>query len=127
LASSENTIWLSPDDWMSRIVGSGYDEGRRAAVEQVQWELAMKLLELGISVILDNGFWSKDERLSLRAEAASVGAITRLHFLDVPLVELKRRIAARNKDASLWTVKESDLETWSNLFQPPQADEMVSP
>lgn len=127
LAAGENTIWLSPDEWMSRIVGDGYDEVRRAAVEQVQWDLAKKLLRLGIDVVLDNGFWSRGERLSLRAEAASTGATTQIHFLDVPLAELKRRIAARNREEPLWVVEEDDLDNWLRLFEPPQADEMLTP
>jgi predicted kinase len=66
LAERENTIWRSPDEWMSRIVGDGYDEPRRAAIEQLQWELAGKLLRLRVDVVLDNGFWSRRERDALR-------------------------------------------------------------
>ena len=59
LARDERALWLSPDLWMSRIVGDGYDEAKRAAVEALQWELAERLLVLGVDVILDNGFWSR--------------------------------------------------------------------
>jgi predicted kinase len=124
LAEADATIWLSPDEWMSRIVGDGYDERRRAAVERIQWELAKKLLALGIDIVLDNGFWSREERMSLRREADGLGARTELHFLDVPLAELTRRIAARNAASPLWVVGEADLEKWSALFEPPEADEL---
>lgn len=68
-----NTVWLSADEWMGRIVGDGYDEKRREAVEQVQWDLAKKLLGLGVNMVLDNGFWSRSERQRLRSEAAAAG------------------------------------------------------
>ena len=31
---------LTPDEWMPRIVGDGYDEEKRAVVEAVQWDIA---------------------------------------------------------------------------------------
>ena len=127
LASAANTIWLSPDDWMNRIVGDGYDEPRREAVEAIQWEIATKLLELGINVILDNGFWTREERVSLRTQAALIGAKTHLHFLDVPLAELKRRLDQRNSSSPLWNIEVDDLDLWSKVFQPPEDDELSAP
>ena len=126
LARRERTIWLSPDEWMSRIVGDGYDERRRAAVEQVQWELAEKLLRLGIDVVLDNGFWSRAERDALRRRAGAIGARTELHFLDVPLSELELRLSARNRalPRNAFRVEAADLRRWAGLFEPPAADEL---
>src|ERR1700741_5307681 len=121
LQKRENIIWLSADEWMSRVVGDGYDEKRRAAVEQVQWQLAKKLLKLGVDVVLDNGFWSRSERQQLRKEAAELGAQTELHVLDVPLAELQERIAARNRalPKNAFPISAHDLDKWSKLFEPP--------
>jgi hypothetical protein len=82
---------LTPDEWMARIVGDGYDDAKRAAVEAVQWEIAARALSLGVDVILENGFWSRSERDDFRSRAAAVGAETKLYFLDVPRDELLRR------------------------------------
>lgn len=126
IAQEEQALWLSPDVWMSRIVGDGYDEAKRDAVEQVQWETAERALALGTNVVLDNGFWSRSERERLRTRAALLGAETRLHFLDVPLDELKRRLAARNRDLPehVFAVAEADIEKWSRLFEAPALDEL---
>ncbi|HEX8528035.1 AAA family ATPase [Allosphingosinicella sp.] len=126
LAAQPDTIWLSPDEWMRRIVGDGYDNVRRDAVEQVQWELARKLLQLGLSVVLDNGFWSHAERAVFREEAARVGAQTRLHFCDAPLAELQRRAVARNRalPQNAFHVEPDDLTRWSRLFERPTVDEL---
>src|SRR5258708_5633784 len=43
---------LAPDEWMARIVGDGFDDAKRAAVEAVQWEIAARALSLGINVSL---------------------------------------------------------------------------
>ena len=112
---------------MTRIVGDGYDEERRRAVEQIQWDLTKKLLKLGLNVVLDNGFWSRSEREGLCGEAAALGARTELHVLDVPLGELQRRIAKRNRDlpSNCFPIKARDLEAWSRLFQPLGPDEVI--
>ena len=126
LARETRALFLSPDEWMSRIVGDGYDEARREQVERIQWELAERLLARGLDVVLDNGFWSREERRRLRASAEGLGAEVRLHFLDVPLDELKRRLAARNRNLPrhAFPVDAGDLERWSALFEPPSEDEL---
>ena len=126
LERSEATVWLSADEWMTRIVGDGYDQERRAAIEQVQWELTKRLLKLGVNVVLDNGFWSRSERQLLRSEATELGASTELHVLDVPLAELQERIATRNRALPInaFRVDPADLETWSKLFELPTPDEL---
>src|SRR5208283_2667954 len=83
---------LAPDEWMARIVGDGSDEAKRAAVEAVQWEIAARAINLGIDVILENGFWSRSERDDFRSRAAALGAKTQVHFLDVSRDELLRRL-----------------------------------
>ena len=127
LAEEERALWLSPDVWMSRIVGDGYDDAKRDEVERLQWEIAERALSLGVDVVLDNGFWSRAERDRLRARAAELGVLARLHYCDVPLDELKRRVAARNRDLPehAFAVSAADLDRWNGLFEPPTADELT--
>lgn len=117
---------LAPDEWMARIVGDGYAEAKRAAVEAVQWEIAARALSLGVDVILENGFWSRSERDDFRARAAALGADTKLHFLDVPRDELLRRLALRNSalPPDTFRVNEAQLDSWSSRFEPPTPDEL---
>ena len=80
----------------------------------------------GNDVILENGFWSREERDSYRAVAQSLGCETRLHYLDVPVEELQRRIIARNRDAPAdAAVDPNDLLAWSKMFEPPTTDELA--
>jgi predicted kinase len=126
LAESEGLLWLSPDRWLHQLDLDGYDEARRTAVERLQWDLAKRLLARGVDVILDNGFWSRAEREGLRTEAAALGAHVRLHYLDVPIDELKRRLASRNEcvPADSFEVSPADLDRWQAVFEPPGADEL---
>jgi predicted kinase len=117
---------LTPDEWMARIVGSGYSEAQRAAVESVQWDIAARALSLGVDVILENGFWSRSERDDFRARATAVGAGTKVHFLDVPRDELLRRLALRNAalPADTFHITDEQLDLWLSWFEPPVPDEL---
>jgi predicted kinase len=42
------------------------------------------VLALGGNVILDFGFWAREEREALRSRAKELGASSEVHFLDVP-------------------------------------------
>ncbi len=126
LAESGSILWLSPDRWLRQLNLDGYDVALRGAVEGLQWDLAKRLLALGVDVLLDNGFWSRAEREGLRTEAAAQGASVRLHYLDVPLDELKHRLAIRNESVppDSFEVSPADLDQWQAVFEPPDADEL---
>lgn len=76
LEKEHPALRLTPDEWMARIVGDGYNEEKRAVIEAVQWEIAQRALRLGIDVILESGFWSRKEREEFRAKAKELGAAT---------------------------------------------------
>lgn len=117
---------LTPDEWMMRIVGNGYAEDKRAIIETIQWEIAQQVLRLGIDVILESGFWSRKERDAFRTKAKTLGATTKLHFLDVSRDELLSRLKKRNEDLPPHTfhIQESDLDQWFTKFEVPAPDEL---
>jgi predicted kinase len=126
LEAKHPALRLTPDEWMDRIVGDGYNEEKRAVVQAIQWEIAQQALRLGVDVILENGFWTRTERDGFKATAATLGATTKLYFLDVPRDELVRRLKQRNENLPPHTfpVKESDLDHWITQFEAPMEDEL---
>lgn len=118
---------LTPDEWMSRIVGDGHDEGKRAAVEAVQEDLAHRALRLGIDVILENGFWSKAERDEYRIRATAQGFATQIHYLNVPLEELWRRLEQRNAEGrpDTFHVTREQMKSWWVQFERPTEEELA--
>lgn len=116
---------LAPDDWMLALGFNLYDGTSRERVEKLQWTLAQRLLAEGVSVVLENGFWSKEERDSFRSAADALGAQTRLHYLAVPIDELERRIMARNREVPAEAVvNPDDIREWWNVFEPPTDEEL---
>jgi predicted kinase len=117
---------LSPDEWLARMAIDGYDADQRKAVELLQWDIAQRALNLGVDVILEWGFWTREERDSIRTHAAGLGANTKLYYLDAPLEELKRRLLVRNAalPEGTFPVEIAQLELWAKQFEPPTRDEL---
>ena len=130
LERARRALRLTPDEWIPALFGpdpaSATLDSARDPVESLQWEVAARALTLGIDVILDFGFWSRSERDDYRARAAALGAGSELHFLDVPLAELRRRLTARNatRPPDTFLVTAAQLDEWAAKFQPPAPDEL---
>jgi predicted kinase len=77
-------------------------------------------------VILDFGFWAREEREDYRSRAKQLGARSEVHFLDVPADELLRRLARRNAQLSPMTfhISEEMMKSWIAFFQKPTPDEL---
>ena len=90
------------------------------------WNIASRALELGTNVILDFGFWAREEREDYRLRAKRLGAGSEVHFLDVPEDELLRRLAVRNSQPSQesFHISEESMKPWMVFFQRPTPDEL---
>ena len=86
------------------------------------WEIDL----YGTNVILENGFWSREERSRFRFEAEALGVEVELHFLNVELDELVRRTLKRNSNlpAGTFHVSKDELELWAKSFEPPTETEL---
>ena len=99
---------------------------RHSAFEDLLWGVAARALELGTNVILDFGFWAREEREDYRLRAKHLGARSEVHFLDVPADELRRRLAIRNSQASnqSFHISPDRLEPWIRSFEAPTPQEL---
>ena len=127
LASDVPAVRLCPDEWKHDLGIDYYDEQKRERLEERLWRLAQELLTLGQSVILENGFWTREERDELRLAARALGVAVELHYLEAPVEELWRRLELRNEEPRPGTVpiKRSDLEKWAAQFEAPDAAELA--
>ena len=122
---------LCPDEWIAALYGNAPPapilDAARDPVEQLQWAVAARALQLGVSVILEFGFWSRSERESFRAWAAELGAATEVHALVLPEEELWSRLARRNAalPPGTFAITREQLAAWSKVFEPPAPDELA--
>lgn len=127
LAREMPAVRLCPDEWKHDLDIDYYDEQMRIRLEQRLWGMGQELLALGQSVILENGFWAREERDELRLGGRALGARVELHYLEVPVDELWRRLEIRNELALPGTapIKRQDLEKWAQQLEAPDAAEFA--
>lgn len=72
----ENEVFalrLTPDEWHVSLFGHDIDDPdhdkKHGLSEPMLWQIAARVLSLGTNIILDFGFWSKEEREDFRASA----------------------------------------------------------
>jgi len=125
LAVERDALRFTKDELVLALGGDLYDDDLRDRVEAALIELAFELLAAGRNCILDFGLWSRKERDALRLRARAQGVRVELHFLDVDLDELLRRIGARYADAPHTTAEISaeQLAEWTSSFEPPDEAE----
>jgi predicted kinase len=130
LETERSALRLTPDEWQLRLFGQDAEEpehdARHGLIEALLWELASRALGLGTNVILDFGFWTREEREAYRWRAKQLGASSEVHFLDVPADELLRRLMRRNEQPSSmdFQISEAMMRPWIASFQRPTPDEL---
>ena len=131
LEKEYHALRLTSDEWQIRLFGQdaldpSHDE-RHGAIEKIMWEVASRVLSLGMDVILDFGFWAREEREDFRRRAHALGAGFQIHYMEASEEELLRRLAVRNAEMpeGTFVIREAEMREYMALFQPPKADELL--
>ncbi|MFF5083869.1 AAA family ATPase [Actinoplanes sp. NPDC000266] len=130
LAAERGALRLTADEWALTLFGPDdrHQEpgGKRWLLEGRLVALALDTLRLRLSVILDFGFWSRDERSALRWMAASAGASCEIVYLPVDRDVQWRRIQDRWRTTpeQAFPMAEEELGPWREQFEVPGADEL---
>ncbi len=124
---THRALRLSPDEWMLPLFGESDPGGKRDTMEGRLIWVALRAIQVGISAILDFGFWSQDERSALVWLAESLGARAVVMYLDVDEPTQFERVTARFLTAPDTTVEISaeELADWRASFEAPTDDELA--
>ena len=96
-------------------------------------DLSVQIIHSGSDVILDWGFWTKDERAAVKQFFADRQIPCEMHYLDISDAVWQARIAHRNQlvaegRSDDYYVDEALAQKFAGLFQTPAQDEIdVSP
>lgn len=129
LEEEHSAVRLSPDEWIEPLLADVADRAEmdriRPTVDALQWRLAKRLLQLGSNVVMEQGFWHREERQRYCEEATALGARVALHFLEVSIPILKARILERNKalPPGSFHVEPHELDLWNTWFTAPDEKE----
>lgn len=129
LEARTGAVRITKDEWLIRLIGhdptiDGYADYDHRIVELSQ-DVAFQLVEKGIDVILDEGFWAKEERALLRRRIEEMGAEAVLYYLDTPIETIRERVARRSADPPKDSFRISGelLDYYLPYWQPPSEDE----
>ena len=127
LAAKHSALRLTPDAWMIPLFGDPQPAGKRDILEGRLIWLALEALRLGTNVVLDFGFWGRDERSSLRWLARSVGASSEIIYLPVDRATQIERIQHRwtRTPHETFVITEADVDRWRSQFEAPDAAELA--
>ena len=131
LEEEYNALLLTTDKWHIKLFGDDAMEQdhdkRHENVEEILWEIAKRVLTLGIDVILDFGFWAKAERIYFKNKSKELGVTFKIHFMDVPKDELYKRLDKRNKDLpeGAFTIPKEYMDEYIRIFQPVEHEELA--
>ena len=130
MEEERDALRLSPDEWIEALLADPRDiaerDRLRDPVENLQWDLAQTWLRKGHTVVLDNGFWTEEERTAYAVVALDLGASIELYYLEVPHEELWRRVLARNAvlKKPTFVMTREEVEGYGQAFQPPTPHEL---
>lgn len=133
LEISESALRLTPDDWQMAIFRGDHPTrwrskdraDHRDLIEGKLVDVGMRAAQLGINVVLDFGFWSKDERSALRWIAARLGVRAQVVSMPVDAAEQRRRITSRYEtEPAQFQLSAVELEQWRVQFQAPDEEEL---
>ena len=125
-------VVLSCDELMLTLFPEGAGEHHDALAErarQYQFDLALQLAGLGVNVILDWGFWTRQWRDEARAFFGTRGVPCQLHYVDAPPDIWHRHIEERNRAVlegrtSAYFVDEGLLNKLAARFEAPGEEEI---
>src|SRR5262245_3860330 len=90
--------WLITSFGRYSIAEVGHEEHVRRvlACRELIWDATSEFLKRGIDVILDDGFFLRENRMRVISAARQLGAAAKIHFIDTPLAMIRPRLEMRN-------------------------------
>ena len=101
LRIQNNAVLLSTDEITLALFGQHCGEKHDDYVERTQnylFNKSLELIEVGINVVLDWGFWMKEERDYAREFYNSRNIACEFHYIDISEETWKARLKKRNSE-----------------------------
>jgi predicted kinase len=117
---------LTKDEWLKALFGAENPSAAGDVIEGRLVTIALRALTLGISVALDFGLWSRDERSALRYAGDRAGATVVMWYAPISLAEQRRRhdIRLAADPHTTWPISDEELTTWAGWFTVPTSGEL---
>lgn len=132
LRKETGAVLLSIDEIMLALfglyAGDRHDEYAERT-KRLLYDKSIEILETGADVILDWGFWKKEERIAAKAFYAARKIPCAFHYLDVSDGVWKERVEKRNREVAAgrllaYPVDENLAAKFESRFEAPGREEI---
>lgn len=132
LRKEHGAVLLSVDEITLNLFGQHCGDEHDNYVERTEkylFEKSLEILEVGVNVILDWGFWTKEERDFAKQFYNSHNIEYEFHYIDISDEVWNQRLAKRNaevlkNETSAYYIDENIAKKFSNIFCKPEAKEI---
>ena len=132
LRIQNNAVLLSTDEITLALFGQHCGDKHDDYVERTQnylFNKSLELIEVGINVILDWGFWTKEERDYAREFYNRRDIECEFHYIDISDDTWKARLKKRNSEViaettSAYYIDDNLAEKFASIFEAPSEDEI---
>ena len=133
IKDKENAVILSTDEATYDLIDNAQGDFYNAFAERVNKYLMKKAVEIvnaGCNVILDWGFWAKEDRKAATKYFHQFGIDIEWHYLDIEFSRWQQLIKKRNakiqngNGGSDFYVNEGLMEKLLSKFEEPKRDEI---
>ena len=129
LEEKTGAVRITKDEWSIRFIGNDptidrYEEWDHK-ICGLSRDVAFQLAEKGIDVIIDEGFWAKEQRDEMRRRTSTIGAKAVMYYVETPIETIRERVLGRNNNLTKESFKISRgmLDKYLMYWQPPGEDE----
>ena len=132
LRIQNNAVLLSTDEITLALFGQHCGDKHDDYVERTQnylFNKSLELIEVGINVILDWGFWMKEERDYAREFYNSRNIACGFHYINISDETWNARLKKRNsailaEETNAYYIDDNIAKKFASIFEEPNEDEI---
>jgi predicted kinase len=129
LEKETGAIRITKDEWMVRMFGNKPPDDKFEEYDEkicnISRDLAFTLVKKGVDVIIDEGFWAREQRDEMKKRSQKSGAQAVLYYVRAPMEKMKTRVLERSKNPpqDSFEISEKMFDYYTQYWKPPTEDE----
>lgn len=129
LEMKTGAVRITKDEWLIKLFGhdpriDGFEEYDEKVCE-ISNDIAFEFVKHGIDVIIDDGFWAKEQREEMKKRIEKAGAKAVLYYVKCPMEVMKKRVIVRSNNLTKdsFEIDEELFDKYVKYWEPPGEDE----
>ena len=120
---------ITKDEWLIKLFGhnpriEGFEEYDEKMCK-LSNDIAFNFVKRGVDVIIDDGFWGKEQRGEMKKRIEKAGAKATLYYVKCPVEVMKERVVHRSNNLTedTFEIDEKLFDKYVKYWEPPSEDE----